>query len=170
MARARVVVTAPRAPCGNRARRLGALALFVPVEVAAVPVGRPSLTLSPASGPPGTTVTLHGYVPGLTKAPPPYTGITVCLGSCGLGFTEQSPAVRFLGNGRFTAPFMLPKAPVLTASGPLPLVNGRYRVGFTCIGPGQEGRKTDRNLTRNMLHFIFMQVASGPSMKCRSRT
>lgn len=117
----------------------GALAPFAPVEAVAAPVGRPSLTLSPANGPPGTTITLHGYVPGLAKAPPPYAGVTVCLGSCALGFTEQSLAVRFVGNGRFTTRFTLPKTPVLTARGPLSLVNGRYRVGFTCLGPDQEG-------------------------------
>ena len=98
-----------------------------------------SLTLSPASGPPGTVVTLEGDVPGMTKAPPPFQGVTVCIGSCSAGFTEALQALRFLGHGRFTARFTLPTAPVLTVNGPLSLTDGTYRIGYTCVGPDQEG-------------------------------
>lgn len=98
-----------------------------------------TLSLSPVSGPPGTVVTLHGDVPGLLKAPPAFEGVTVCLGLCQTGYTEQSLPLHFLGNGRFTVRFTLPKVPMLTARGPVPLVNGAYRLGFTCIGPNMEG-------------------------------
>lgn len=117
----------------------GALGPVAPVGAAAAGGSGATLSLSPTSGPPGTTVTLDGYVPGLTHAPPPYSGVTVCLGSCATGFSQEGVPVRFLGRGRFTARFTLPAAPLLTAVGPLALVNGRYRLGFTCIGPDQEG-------------------------------
>lgn len=100
---------------------------------------RPTLALVPDAGPPGTTVTLAGRVPAMTAAPPPYMGVTVCLGGCAGGFTETSVPVRWLGEGRFTARFTVPAVPVLTARGPLVLGDGPQRIGFTCIGPDIAG-------------------------------
>lgn len=112
---------------------------IAPPALAASTPKAASLTLSPTSGPPGTVVTLHGYVPGMTKAPPAYQGITVCIGPCESGFTDGIQTLHYLGDGRFTARFTVPTVPLLTANGPLTLTDGMYRIGYTCVGPNEEG-------------------------------
>jgi hypothetical protein len=111
------------------------LALPAPASRAA----SPTLRLSPTSGPPGTVVTLDGFVPGLTAPPPAYAGVEVCIDGCATGFTAEGLPFHWLGGGRFTATFRLPTVPVLTASGPLVWRDGPIRIGFTCFGPDVAG-------------------------------
>jgi|GEM_PF-5770632 len=132
-------------------RSAGGLALAVLVALMVAPTspapGRvaaaangPTLRLTPAAGPPGTVITLHGFAPGLTAQDlQGGSGVTICIDGCADGFTDQGLVVRYDGSGRFTARLALPTVPVLTARGPLVLSDGRYPIGFPCIGPDQMG-------------------------------
>lgn len=104
--------------------------------VLAAPAARPTITLSPSSGPPGTVLTIHGRVPGMTPAGHSIPNFTVCLGGCRAGFTEEGLPIAWTGPTTFVARFTIPRTVLLTPRGPLVLRDGVYPIGVTCVAPG----------------------------------
>ncbi len=119
------------------------------------------LRLSPNSGPPGTVVTLTGYLAADAGTPPTgpaaQTGI-ICWDGCAGGLNISpiwhwtgaaaqgtsggggtAPATRASGSPPVAAPtfettFTVPAIPWLSAAGPQPLTPGTYAVGIQCVG------------------------------------
>jgi hypothetical protein len=88
--------------------------------------------LTPAAGPPGTTVQISGFFPGARAGgQTPSEVVTVCWGGCESGFSEYQP-VRWSPDGHFTTRFEVPAIPWLAVDGPQPLRSGEYRIGL-CI-------------------------------------
>lgn len=104
--------------------------------VLAAPAARPTITLSPASGPPGTVLTIHGRVPEMTPAGHSIPNFTVCLGGCGAGFTDEGLPIAWTGPTNFVARFTIPRTVLLTPRGPLVLRDDVYPIGVTCLVPG----------------------------------
>ena len=110
------------------------------------------LRLSPDSGPPGTLVTLTGYLPADAATPPSgpaaESGV-VCWDGCAAGL-NISPTWHWTGLATsptvsaavpppaavplFKTTFTVPAIPWLTAAGPHPLTPGAYAVGIRCAG------------------------------------
>lgn len=97
-----------------------------------------SLRLSPASGPPGTRITVTGELasprPGQMAGP-----AMVCWDGCRRGLSSLSePSTspfRWLSPTSFTATLVAPSAPWLEGGTPQPLVSGAYRIAVACLGP-----------------------------------
>lgn len=100
------------------------------------------IRLSPATGGPGTVVTVTGYLPGLpaANAAPSWRSGSVCWDGCGQGLVLnpqwQWSATR---TGSFSTSFTVPSAAWVTAAGPHALVSGTYNVGIRCVGPVEPG-------------------------------
>ncbi|MGH9069647.1 MAG: hypothetical protein ACRDX8_00425 [Acidimicrobiales bacterium] len=95
-----------------------------------------SLSLSPASGPPGTTVTVHGSFAG-GKAPSGRMEVpdhlNVCWNGCPEGLVDQGLTVTHGPDGNFTTSFKVPATAWLEADGAHPLTSGTYQVGIQCL-------------------------------------
>lgn len=94
------------------------------------------LTLSPASGPPGTRVTIHSRF--ASESLPPGTRVdqqftTVCWDGCASGLQDGAEPIKVRPGGTFTTTFDVPKTAWLEADGPHPLVSGHYQVGILCL-------------------------------------
>ena len=133
-----------------------------PIETGAS-TGAPSLTstpagawinLSPASGKPGDTVRVEGYLPN----PPSsadlqnssyQTYATLCWGGCQSGLMEEGLEMTWStqDTGHFSLSFPVPQAPWLSADGPHALDAGNYPIALqylaqnmdTCPTPGLKG-------------------------------
>ncbi|MCY0899297.1 MAG: hypothetical protein OWU33_10265 [Firmicutes bacterium] len=108
----------------------------------AQPLSSKTLVLSPASGPPGTRVTVEGYVPAvktMTEAQrqklPPVGNIQ--FGGLNQGLDIEGAALTWSAAhpGEYTMTFRVPTVPWLTLHGEHPLTPGRYAVTVTCVGP-----------------------------------
>lgn len=105
------------------------------------------LTLLPASGPPGTAVTVSGYVP---TPPPPAAGpglrynvpfVTVCWAGCADGIDGQATAQWSTQQpNHFTLRFVVPPLPWMGHAGPHPLTPGAYAVSVECLTPPSAGQ------------------------------
>ncbi len=105
-----------------------------------------ALTLSPTSGPPGTTVTIHGTFSGAAPprgrvAVPDYA--TVCWDGCRSGLVDQGETVTHAARGTFTTNFKVPETAWLDATGPHALVSGNYQVGIQCLDVAGGGCSAD---------------------------
>lgn len=130
-----------------------------PTSVLATPVPSPTLaptatptgswiSLSPASGPPGTIVEVHGYVP---HAPTPHivngqaepSHGNGCWDGCPNGLREDALPLIWSTTqpGHFTMPFVVPSAPWVTADGAHSLTPGDYTIGVTCLIPPTVAKK-----------------------------
>ena len=92
-----------------------------------------SLTLSPASGGPGTVVTVTGRV----RKPfhPRDSHPNLCWDGCPNGLTYDDPAVRWTSSRTFRTRVVVPAAPWIEG-GPAhvaPLVSGDYGVAIQCV-------------------------------------
>jgi hypothetical protein len=134
------------------------IVLFALLFVALLPVARSSalatqmaaqtpiaLTLSPDSGAAGTTVTISGFVAGVSAADaaaanaPESTasGVDICWGRCpgGLGFGFLTVIWSIDNPGAFTVSFTTPTVPWLESDGVHQPAPGSYTIGLQCLTP-----------------------------------
>jgi hypothetical protein len=97
-----------------------------------------TIKLSPALGPPGTTVYVSGYLPGgpLVRSTANLVGVdaNVCWDGCLRGLMEVVP-LSWNDPGHFNFSFRVPSVPWLGAEGPHPLKPGPYKVRLHCLAP-----------------------------------
>ncbi|MGH9068764.1 MAG: WD40/YVTN/BNR-like repeat-containing protein, partial [Acidimicrobiales bacterium] len=97
-----------------------------------------AITLSPASGGPGTVVTIHGRFLG----PPPAkrrNEARVCWDGCATGLVQEGAAIHYGSGGHFTTTLTVPETAWLTAGGPHALASGTYPVGIECLDATKGG-------------------------------
>ena len=95
---------------------------------------RADLTLSPAAGPPGTPVVIHGTTPDHRSTTTQDGDAMLCWDGCGpQGYIEQGVSFRWTSPHTFVATLIVPQAPWLGARGIQPLVSGSYPVGVECL-------------------------------------
>jgi len=106
-----------------------------PTDVAPVSPAMPGLrvTASPASGPPGTTVTITGTLP-VALSPRP-DGVSLCWDGCPGGLSYTGETLRWLSSTTFQTTMVVPEAPWVTASPArvVPLESGTYTIGVQCL-------------------------------------
>lgn len=100
-----------------------------------------TMHLSPSSGPPGTTVTIHGYISPMRQASVSSNGKhrfggNIGFGGFRLGLNISANTIHWSSTnpGHFTTQFQVPKTAWLTAKGTRLLKNGVYRVAIDCFG------------------------------------
>ncbi len=92
------------------------------------------LILSPASGPPGTRIVIHGTTPAHRSGTVPDLNATVCWDGCGAtGLTEQGLPFRWTTPHTFVTTLTVPSVPWLGARAIEPLNSGPYQVGIECL-------------------------------------
>lgn len=98
------------------------------------------VALTPQSGPPGTKVTVNGYLPGLTQNDLNQYA-NVCWDTCANGLQINGLPVTWDRNtpGKFNLQFTVPLAAWIGADGQHDLVDGDYSVGVQCIGVPVKG-------------------------------
>ncbi|MHB1681538.1 MAG: WD40/YVTN/BNR-like repeat-containing protein [Bacilli bacterium] len=111
---------------------------------------RIALTLAPDYGPPGTRVTLQGYIPAAVGARDQNFGV-ITFGGWPNGLS-MNPNVRWLKTnpGHFITHFTVPSVPWLSPKGEVPLRAGPYTVGLQCFGvvsPGCGIRTPEASVT-----------------------
>jgi len=115
------------------------LPLHLPARVRAMILPREpavALTLSPASGSPGTTVTITGRLsgrPGRSGYP------SFCWDGCRFGLQYRGVAVRWISPRAFRARLVVPGAPWIEGD-PVrvaPLASGTYPIGLQCLVIGK---------------------------------
>src|SRR5437773_3655667 len=91
------------------------------------------MTLAPPSGPPGSVVTISGYVPNTTADQRRNDHAELCWAACNAltGSVEINWSAS--QTGRFTTQFTAPAAPWFAGSKVAPLRPGRYAVLFACL-------------------------------------
>jgi hypothetical protein len=109
--------------------------LSPPTDVAPASPAVPGLqlTASPASGPPGTTVTVTGTVPAALSPQP--GEVSLCWDGCPGGLSYPGEALRWLSPTTFQTTIVVPHAPWVTAWPPrvVPLTSGTYSIGVQCL-------------------------------------
>ncbi|MHB1628580.1 MAG: hypothetical protein ACYCVB_09455, partial [Bacilli bacterium] len=111
-----------------------------PAANAAQRLSAPSrIALTPDHGPPGTRVTLQGYIPVAVGAHDQNFGV-ITFGGWPDGLS-MNPNVRWLkaNPGHFITHFTVPSIPWLSPKGEVPLRAGPYTVGLQCFGAVSEG-------------------------------
>ncbi|MCY0879745.1 MAG: hypothetical protein OWU84_12515 [Firmicutes bacterium] len=105
-----------------------------------------TLVLSPASGPPGTRVTVTGVIPTVRhltpsqrKKLPPVGNIQFGGLQAGLDIEGVPLTWSTTDPGEYRMTFRVPRVPWLTIHGEHPLVAGRYAITVTCVGPLVDG-------------------------------
>jgi hypothetical protein len=118
------------------------------------------ITLAPASGRPGSLVTVTGYVAGATPGQPRADHAPLCWAACDAltGYVDisWSPSQA----GLFTAQFLAPAAPWFAGGKIAPLQAGRYAVVFPCL-PGFEKPSGLCSGSRLVAHFDLTGAGSG---------
>ncbi|HLZ68485.1 MAG TPA: hypothetical protein VKV26_01105 [Dehalococcoidia bacterium] len=99
-----------------------------------------SITLDPASGPPGAIVQISGVYPGVAAGARPNAAsghVDLCWDGCPGGLAALAVPVQWSDTtpGGFGLSFTVPQAPWLTADGPHDLAAGDYTVGLQCLTP-----------------------------------
>lgn len=91
------------------------------------------LTASPASGPPGTKVTITGTLAAALSPRP--ADVSLCWDGCPGGLSDTGEALRWLSPTTFQTTIVVPQAPWVTAYPPrvVPLASGTYSVGVQCL-------------------------------------
>jgi hypothetical protein len=120
-----------------------------------------TLTALPSSGPPGTLVTLRGYLPAMRTAKVgannsyQYEG-NIDFGGVSAGLYISVNAVHWSRTqpGHFTTTFRVPQVPWLTLEGSHPLSPGPYSVALTCVGNGA-GRGCSRGPAEIQTNFTL---------------
>lgn len=99
------------------------------------------MVLSPATGPPGTVVTLHGYLASMRYATAAERqnatfGGTIAFGGFRAGLEISADAITWssIDPGHFTTTFRVPVTNWLTPTGTAVLAPGPYRVVIRCFG------------------------------------
>src|SRR5438445_331398 len=114
--------------------RLSLTAAVIPRKTAGEPPSGVEIHLSPPEGPPGTEVTISGFLPGAAGSgnDPSHNSVTVCWDGCPDGLLHFE-TMRWAPDGHFTTRLRVPAAPWLKADGPHRPRAGTYRVGVQCI-------------------------------------
>jgi hypothetical protein len=102
---------------------------------ATTPIEPIQLSVSPASGPPGTVVTLSGYIPNVGAHPATFSGVINFGGfPDGLAINPDRISWSTTNPGHFVTRFTVPPVPWLSPKGEVPLTPGTYQVGIQCFG------------------------------------
>ncbi|HEY5050303.1 MAG TPA: hypothetical protein VII50_05340 [Acidothermaceae bacterium] len=109
--------------------------LSPPADVAPASPAVPGLqlTASPASGPPGTAVSITGTV--TTPLSPRPGGVSLCWDGCPGGLAYPGETLQWLSPTTFRTTIVVPQAPWVTAWPPrvVPLTSGTYSIGVQCL-------------------------------------
>jgi photosystem II stability/assembly factor-like uncharacterized protein len=125
------------------------------------------LSVNPASGGPGSQVTLEGYLPG-----GPVGGskgesgayANVCWDGCTNGLVYSGVPVTWSNDqpGHFSMQITLPVTAWLGAVGTRELSSGDYSIGVQCLGEIVKGCATQEAQISTSFHLDVTSVASGP--------
>lgn len=109
--------------------------LSPPTDVAPASPAMPGLqlTASPASGPPGTAVTVTGTL--TTPLSPRPGGVSLCWDGCPGGLSDTGETLDWLSPTTFRTTMVVPQAPWVRAYPPrvVPLASGTYSIGVQCL-------------------------------------
>lgn len=127
---------------------------------APVPPSTPGFAVTPASGPPGTVVTVTGYVAAMRSATPAERaqaqyGGELAFGGFAEGLDISPNRVHWSRShpGHFSATFQVPQTGWITPKGPRRLVPGPVTVALRCFGPLVPGTKC--GLSPDQAHATF---------------
>ena len=92
-----------------------------------------SISLAPSSGPPGTVVTVRGYLKTTTAESRTHDSALICWAACDalVGFVRIDWSTTQIG--RFTAQLTVPAAPWFAGTRVVPLRPGQYSVIIPCL-------------------------------------
>ncbi len=137
----------------------------------APPVSRDSITLSPDSGPPGTTVTIHGFIPSMQKLSSKTLNTSVignlAFGGFASGLEYAAPATKWsrTNPGHFTVTFQVPKTAWLTPNGTHTLADGPYSVAINCFVAPSSVKGCVQSPGQAKATFTLTNVPSTPAPK-----
>ncbi len=117
-------------------------ALILTLSLVAVSPTKSEVTIQlvPDSGPPGTYVTLHGYVPSaINRKTQNYGPVSFGGWPNGLSMLPNTVTWSNIHPGHFTTHFRVPTVSWLSPRGTAPLTTGTYHVGIQCFGLGIPG-------------------------------
>lgn len=141
-------------------------------ETATAPAAsRDSITLSPDSGPPGTIVTVHGFIPSMQKLPFKILNTSVignlAFGGFASGLEYAAPATNWsrTNPGHFTVTFQVPKTAWLTPNGTHSLTDGPYSVAINCFVAPSSLKGCAQRPGQATATFTLTNVPSTPAPK-----
>lgn len=144
---------------------MGALA-GVPTVNAARPQShsRITLTLTPNQGPPGTRVTVIGYIPGAVAARHLGAG-TINFGGwpSGLPITPNTVTWSKTDPGRFVTHFTVPTMAWLSPHGEVSLKNGPQTVGIQCFRPLVQACGIRPDQASTIFHLTGVSAINNPT-------
>lgn len=137
-------------------------ALAAPARAAGPPL---TLQLTPASGPPGTTVALTGTLAEASSSQPTFA--SACWDGCRDGLQYSGVALHWRSPTTFTTTIVVPEAPWVETS-PLQVLaprTGTYRIGLESVG-AQQGCGLGGGEGSAPFH---LEVASSPASWCSTQ-
>jgi len=138
-------------------------ATMAPATPKAVTAPTATLQLSPDQGPPGTEVTLRGYVPGVT-ASQALEGGNIYFGGWpdGLAVSSDHTIWSASNPGHFVTHFTVPTTAWLSPNGESRLKDGAVTIGIQCFGGVMEGCGLRPDQASALFHLTDVTAKANP--------